>query len=200
MSKSKKVDQQAYSSSHEKNKQKINPTNYEGRSFEDLFAEALALYNRAVSGDGKSAQKAVDLLAYLRSHKNGDNLVESYYGASNVLMGKHEKNPMNKGKWINKGLDIIDQAQKRDPHNTKIRILRGYACYHLPAYLNRIGTTIEDFEYLLARNEKQPGIIAEQTLKNITSDLQSARKTKGKMIPQLQNIAKNISGFGEKNK
>lgn len=198
MSKSKKVNPQA--SSYEKNKQKGNPSNYEGRSFEALFEEAIALYNRGISGDGKSAQKAVDLLEHLRIHKNGGNLVESYYGASNVLMGKYEKNPMNKGKWINKGLDILDQAQKRDPHNTKIRILRGYACYHLPVYLNRIGTTIEDFEYLLARNEKQPGIIADQTLKNITSDLQSAHKKKGKMIPQIQNIAKNISGLGKNNK
>ncbi len=198
MNKLKKLDQQDYSNSYEKNKQKSNTTNYEGRSFENLFDEALALYNRGISGDGKSAQKAIDLIEYLRSQKNGDILVESYYGASNVLMAKYEKNPMNKGKWINKGLDILDQAQKRDPHNTKIRILRGYACYHLPVYLNRISTTIEDFEYLLDRNEKQPGIIADQTLKKITSDLQSARKTNSKMIPQIQNIAKNISGFGKK--
>jgi len=180
-----------------KNKAKGGANTLEGRSSEELFNEAIELYQRGVSGDGKSAQKAVDLFAHLRNQRHGDNVLDAYYGASNLLMGKFEKNPMNKGKWINQGLDIVDKAHKRDPDNTKIRILRGYGCYHLPVYFNRIGTTIEDFEYLLSRNQKEPGVISENLVRNITSDLETAYKTKKKIIPQIQNIAKNFTNSGK---
>lgn len=194
MGKSKKTGQPPIA--HVKNKTKGNLDTLEGKSSEVLINEAIKLYQRGVSGDGKSAQKAVDLFAQLRNQRHGDNVIDAYYGASNLLMGKYEKNPLNKGKWINQGLDIVDKAYNRDPHNTKIRILRGYGCYHLPVYFNRIGTTIEDFEYLLSRNEKEPGVISEKMVRNITSDLESAYKIKKKMIPQIQNIAKNFINGG----
>ena len=194
MGKSKKVGQPPIA--YVKYETKGNLDNLEGRSSEELINEAIDLYQRGVSGDGKSAQKAVDLLAHLRSQRPGDNVLDAYYGASNLLMGKYEKNPINKGKWINRGLDIVDKAHDRDPFNTKIRILRGYGCYHLPVYFNRIGTTIEDFEYLLSRNKKEPGVISEKLVRNITSDLETAYKTKQKMIPQIQNIAKNFTNGG----
>ena len=174
MSKSKKLDLTEVSYGKKKNKD--TQETFEGRSFEQLFNEGVDLYQRGVSGDGKSAQKAVRVLEHLRKQKSSNSLVDAYYGASNCLMGKYEKNPMNKGKWISDGLNIVDQAQKRDPNNVKVRILRAYACFHLPAYFNRLGTAIEDFEYLLERNAREPGLIAEQTIKKISSNLQLAQK------------------------
>jgi tetratricopeptide (TPR) repeat protein len=155
---------------------------YSARSFQELYDEAIELYQKGIDGNSKSAIRAIEILEYLRSKSGGDNLLEAYYGASNILMGKYERNPMQKGKWTEKGLKAIDQAVNRDPHHTTIRILRGYSCYHLPGYLKRLGTAIEDFEYLLNRYQKEPGIISEQTSKRIASDLESAYKTKKKSI------------------
>ena len=175
-SKSNRIGQPHHLESHEKSSNKVMAENVEGRSFEDLFNEAVELYQKAVSGHGKSLQKAIDIFKDLRNQKHGDNVLEAYCGASYLLMGKYEKNPMNKEKWIKDGLQIIDKAQNNDPNNVKVRILRGYSCYHLPAYFNRISTTIEDFEYLLSRREKDPRVLSDETFRKISSDVESARK------------------------
>jgi hypothetical protein len=159
-----------------KSKRKVSKDNLEGKSQQELFNDAVELYQRAVSGNGKCARQAVDLFKHLSDQVPGNSLIMAYYGASNVLMGRYEKIPMRKGTWINNGLDIIDKAVSKDPYNTKIRILRAYACFHLPAFFNRISTTINDFEYLLAQNEREPGCISEHIARKIKSDLEVARK------------------------
>lgn len=182
MSKKERLKQFGFFTDNENKKHQSRTEEFAGKPFEELYREAIQLYQKGVSGNGKCAIKAVEILEYLRQKSRGNILLEAYCGASNVLMGKYERNPMQKGIWIKKGLDIIDRAQNKEPHNPQIRILRGYSCYHLPVYFKRMGTAIEDFEYLLSRNQKEPGVISEQMFRKITADLDSANKTKRRML------------------
>jgi len=64
LGKSKKVSQPP--KAYVKNKAEGGVAIPEGRSSEELLNEAIELYQRGVSGDGKSVQKTVDLFAHLR--------------------------------------------------------------------------------------------------------------------------------------
>lgn len=104
----------------------------------------------------EDANKAKALNAYFEKKVNISNSTElAYKGATVALMAKFSANPYTKLKYVNKALDIVNAAVKREPDNFEIRYLRFSIERNLPAFLN-ISKNIEaDLELIYSYLNKK---------------------------------------------
>jgi tetratricopeptide (TPR) repeat protein len=146
-----------------------------------LFSEAVELHMQGVEGDKEAVKKACKLMEKVRKLTSNNNLVEAYYGSTSTLLARDMVDPLEKLKKAADGLKILDRSVAKEPENTEIRILRAYVCSRIPEeFFHRSAIAIEDFNYLLSRYEREPGIFSQQTYWQILYNLGLVYKKVGK--------------------
>lgn len=153
----------------------------EREDWKSLFSEAVDLYMKGVEGDKEAVQKAYQSMEKVRKLTSNNNLVEAYYGGASALLARDIVDPLEKLKKATNGLKILDKSVTKDPENTEIRILRAYVCARIPEeFFHRSTIAIDDFNYLLSRYERDPGIFSKQMFWKILYDLGLVYKNVGK--------------------
>ncbi|CAH0344172.1 hypothetical protein [Bacillus sp. CECT 9360] len=146
-------------------------------SWSALFKEAKSLHKKAVDGDKEAVNQAADLLKQVRTLNPGNNLVEAYNGSVTSLIGRDAQQNKDRLNITNQGLKILDEAVKKEPDNTEIRLLRAYVSYRVPEkYFKRTKTALEDFNYLASAYEKDSTILTKESYWKILFDLGMAYK------------------------
>lgn len=136
-----------------------NPADYE------VLKELSVIYHDMALKDTKTyAKKAVNSLEEAQKIKPEDNVTLCYLGSAYTLMAKESWNPVSKSNYVDKGIECMDKAVKKDPDNITIRMTRGLNSKGLPGFLNRRQVAYEDFEHLADLFEK--GLNAPSSLKN----------------------------------
>lgn len=154
----------------------INQKKDDNHNWEELFAKALDLHQRGITGDKKASQKAYEMLLEINKMTPQEAVVEAYLGSATLLQGRYAVNPDERLKKAKEGLRIIDRAVSRDRNNVKIRILRAYVCLNLPRdVFDRRKTAAEDFKYLLSRYDKDPGVFSADFYQQLRRDLESVQ-------------------------
>ncbi len=98
----------------------------------------------------EDANKAKALYHYFEKKETISEPTElAYKGATIALMAKFSNGLYTKLSYINKSLDIINQAVKSDPSNFEIRYLRFSVERNLPPVLNRSKNIEKDTEIIL---------------------------------------------------
>jgi pyruvate/2-oxoglutarate dehydrogenase complex dihydrolipoamide acyltransferase (E2) component len=122
---------------------------------ERLFA-CIQLHMAGIAGDSSAVMEAKRLLEQLRLDYPGSTLADAYYGSTLILVARDQTKPLDKLKWSNQGLKILDKAVADAPHDTTIRLLRGKNAYNLPEqYFQRTQTAIEDYTFLIQQGAQQ---------------------------------------------
>lgn len=151
---------------------------FDDNSQEGRLAHAIDLHRIGVDGDAEAVKECVAEFDKLRKLLPDSNLVEAYFGSAMALLGRDEVNPMERMKYANKGLKILDHAVDREPTNTEIRILRFNVCYRLPEPIfQRAGTVVEDLSYLIERYEKDSKVFSQDYYWHLLYTLGMAYKT-----------------------
>lgn len=139
------------------------------------YEEAKKLHKRGVDGDKKAVREAYELFASLRTREPGNALIEAFYGSTLTLLGRDAIQPLDKAEKAQNGLEALDRAVSMDPHQKRIRLLRGNVCMKLPeAYFQSSKTAIEDFTYLLDRYHEDPEYLNKKQAIEIMRNLSKA--------------------------
>lgn len=165
-----------------------NPSDYEA------LKELGVIYHDMALKDTKTyAKKAVNSLEEAQKVKPEDNVTLCYLGSAYTLMAKESWNPVSKSNYVNKGIECMDKAIKKDPDNITIRMTRGMNSRGLPGFLNRRQVAFEDFEHLADQFEK--GLKVPASLKStVYKNLSGLYKEDGDKIKtqKYQAMAENL--------
>jgi tetratricopeptide (TPR) repeat protein len=126
-----------------------NPADYEA-----LQGLGIVYHYMAIKDSKAYAKKAVQVLEQATKSKPEDYMVVCCLGSAYTLMAKDDGNPMNALNLVNKGIEYLDKAVRKDPENVVIRMIRANNSKGLPKFLNRRSIAYEDFEYLAGLFEK----------------------------------------------
>ncbi len=119
-------------------------------SSDPRFLKAVSLHLDSIKGNAAAALEANKLLEQLRKSYPGDPLVTAYYGSSLVLIARDKSKALEKLRFSNEGMKLLDEAVAANPQHPVIRLLRGKNAYQLPErYFQRTRTMIEDYTFLL---------------------------------------------------
>jgi hypothetical protein len=111
-------------------------------------------YYMAVKDSKSYVKEAVQSLERALQTKPDDDGVLCYLGSAYLMMARDESDPTAQMSYLGKGLGNMDEAVRRSPNDTNIRMIRGYTTLAMPVFLNRRPTAYEDFEYIAALIEK----------------------------------------------
>lgn len=130
-----------------------NPSDYE--ALRDL---GIAYHNAAIKDSKVYAKKAVQYLEQTRQKKIDDTVVLCYLGSAYTLLARDTSDPMDRLSYVNKGVEYMDKAVRKDPDNISdyvtIRLVRANNSMRLPKSLNRRPIAYEDFELLASLFQK----------------------------------------------
>lgn len=150
-------------------------------AFKTRFDAAIQRHNKGIKGDRQAVADAFAQLSALRAVEPGNALLEAYYGSSLALMGRDEKQILDKADKANQGLISLDRAVSMDPGNITVRLIRANVCLRLPEnFFGRTKTAIDDFNELLTRNQTKPGLLTSAQHKEVLQGLAEAYETVGK--------------------
>jgi len=165
-----------------------NPSDYE------VLKEIGVIYHDLAQKDAKTyAKKAVNSLEEAQKVKPEDNVTLCYLGSAYTLMAKEFWNPVSKSNYVNKGIECMDKAVRKDPDNITVRMTRGINSTRLPGILNRRQVAYEDFEHLADLFEK--GLNAPSSLKStVYKSLSGLYKEDGDKVKtqKYQTMADNL--------
>ncbi|AJY73846.1 hypothetical protein [Paenibacillus beijingensis] len=153
----------------------------EDKDRKQRFEQAVKLHQRGVNGEKKAAADAYKLLAELRAAEPSNARLEAYYGSTLTLMARDALQPLEKADKAQQGLNALDRAVSMDPDRIEIRLIRANVCLRLPEdFFHRSKTAIEDFSFLLARYETNPGLFSKEQLIQILNNLGASYRNAGK--------------------
>lgn len=75
--------------------------------------------------------------------------VQSEFGRALLAKTRDTKDLMEQGKYAFSAVAKFDRALELNPEHFRARLLRGATNYHMPAFTNRLGSAIGDFEALV---------------------------------------------------
>jgi hypothetical protein len=130
-----------------------NPSDYE--TLRDLGT----VYHSLALKDSKAyAKKAVQYLEQAHQKRIDDNVVLCYLGSAYTLLAKDAGDPTDQMSYVNKGVEYMDKAARKDTDNITdyitIRLTRANNSMRLPKFLNRRPIAYEDFEHVADLFEK----------------------------------------------
>jgi len=99
---------------------------------------------------GKDDSKAAENLKTFTETKTSKPIFKAYNGVSYLLMAKHHWNPYRKMEYVNKGLEIINQAIIANPTEIESRFLRFTVEENLPTIISFTSHIQADKTYILA--------------------------------------------------
>jgi len=145
-----------------------------------LWIVFLANHYMVLKDSKAYAKKAVQYLKQAYQRKFDDYVVLCYLGSAYNLLAKDTWNSFDKLSHVNKGIECMDKAIRKDPNNITMRTIRANNSKNLPNFLNRKSIAYEDFEYLAGLFEK--GLKAPLQLKaSVYSSLAELFKEDGDM-------------------
>lgn len=154
---------------------------HSGKSTEELFSEAMTLYQLGLSGEKEAVPQAFRLLINVLQNDRQNLLAEAYLGSVISLMGRDAKDANDRFKFAIKGLKILDKVVSLEPENVEIRGIRAFVCSQLPEqFFHRSDTAIEDFSYLVSRNEEDDSLFPKEFYYQILFELALAYHRLGK--------------------
>jgi hypothetical protein len=126
--------------------------------YEALRDLGIAYHNAALKDSKVYAKKAVQYLEQTRQKKIDDTVVLCYLGSAYTLLARNASDPMDRLSYVNKGVEYMDKAVRKDPDNISdyvtIRLVRANNSMRLPKSLNRRPIAYEDFELLSSLFQK----------------------------------------------
>jgi len=126
-----------------------NPSDYEA-----LRGLGTVYHSMALKDSKTYAKKAAQYLEKAHQKRIDDNVVLCYLGSAYTLLAKGAGDPMDQMSYVNKGVEYMDKAVRKDPDNITIRLTRANNSKALPKFLNRQPIAYEDFEHLAGLFEK----------------------------------------------
>lgn len=143
-----------------------------GKSTEELFAEAMTLYQLGLSGEKEAVPQAFKLLLHVLQNDRQNLLAEAYLGSVISLMGRDAQDASDRFKFAIKGLKILDKMVSRVPEHVEIRGMRAFVCAKLPEqFFHRSDTAVEDFSYLVSRYEEDESLFPKEFYSQILYEL-----------------------------
>jgi len=114
----------------------------------ELLSKARDLFYMSLEDESKvdSAISLYEELGHTYSLK-GKSL--TYIGALYAIKGKHAFSPFTKLKWVNKGLEIMDQGLHESPEDIEALFIHGSTCFYLPFFFNRKRDAKENFSTII---------------------------------------------------
>ena len=109
-----------------------NPSDYEA-----LQGLGIVYHNMALKDFKAYAKKAAQYLEQAYQKKPDDNVALCYLGSAYTMLAKDAWNPMSKLSYVNKGIECMDKAVRKDPDNITMRLTRANNSKALPKFLNR---------------------------------------------------------------
>jgi tetratricopeptide (TPR) repeat protein len=126
-----------------------NPSDYE-----TLRGLGTVYHSLALKDSKAYAKKAVQYLEQAHQKRIDDNVVHCYLGSAYTMLAKDASNPFDKLSLVNKGIECMDKAVRKDPDDITVRVTRANNSMRLPKFLNRRSIAYEDFEHLAGLFEK----------------------------------------------
>jgi tetratricopeptide (TPR) repeat protein len=130
-----------------------NPSDYEA-----LRGLGTVYHSMALKDSKAYAKKAVQYLEQAHQKRIDDNVVLCYLGSAYTLLAKDAGDRMDQMSYVNKGVEYMDKAVRKDTDNITdyitIRLTRANNSMRLPKFLNRRPIAYEDFEHLAGLFEK----------------------------------------------
>lgn len=154
---------------------------HSGKSTEELFAEAITLYQLGLSGEKEAVPQAFRLLINVLQNDRQNLLAEAYLGSVLSLMGRDAQDASDRFKFAIKGLKILDKVVSLEPEHVEIRGMRAFVCSKLPEqFFHRSDTAFEDFSYLVSRYEEDESLFSKEFYNQILFELALAYHRLGK--------------------
>lgn len=157
-----------------------------------LLQLGILYHNMGVEGDKEAVKKAEKVLKKLIDLEPKDAEAYCWYGSVLTLKGKYAWFPLNKMKYVNKGIKEMDKAIELAPDNVTVRMIRANNSLSLPDMFHRTDIAITDFEHLISMKEKNPGSFEEDLLAEILLNMGKAYKKKGDLLKARENWQKVI--------
>ena len=144
-----------------------------------LIDQGVVYHHKGASGDKKAVKEAERLFkkALLIEPKNPE--VLAWYGSVLTMKGRDALFPISKLRYVDQGIEKIDEACKNAPDNINVRMVRAGNSLGLPGFFGRIDFAISDSEYLLKLREKSPELFTDEILSQIYLNLGMAYQRKG---------------------
>jgi hypothetical protein len=153
-----------------------NPSDYEA-----LRGLGTVYHSMALKDSKAYAKKAVQYLEQAHQKRIDDNVVLCYLGSAYTLLAKDAWNPISKVYDLNKGVEYMDKAVRKDPDNITVRLIRANNSKALSnKYLSRRSIAYEDYELLASLFEK--GLkVPRQVKASVYSSLEALYEEDGNM-------------------
>ncbi|MGQ9534762.1 MAG: tetratricopeptide repeat protein [bacterium] len=100
--------------------------------------------------------EAIEYLNRVLEIKKDDPLGLVYLGSSYTILADKSQRVEDKLAYVEKGTRLLDEAVKKFPENFEVRLVHGINSVCLPPMFGRFRLAIDDFEYLLTKEEKIP--------------------------------------------
>lgn len=123
---------------------KANP-----KDIDALLTLGIAYHNISVEGDRIVSKTSYEYLKRVMDIDKKNVLAMVYLGSVRTLMGRDASNPMNKIKFVNEGIKLMDSAVDMDEKNIEVRLVRLNNSPSLPSFFKRQKMFFKDAEYLL---------------------------------------------------
>ncbi|MCR2808005.1 hypothetical protein [Paenibacillus soyae] len=150
-------------------------------SYENQLKEIKKLHREGVDGDQKAVKLANERLTKLRQSQPGNAIIEAYYGSSLALLARDAAKLTVKEELARESLEALDRAAAIDPGNKEVRLLRANVCLRLPdSHFQTAQTAIEDFSFLLNRNQAAAGYLTPVEVRDVLVNLGKAYETAGR--------------------
>jgi len=114
-----------------------------------------------LAGKGYADRAVTYLSAYLDKVPD-DTVAQAYLGSSYAMLARDSGAVMKRLSNVNKGIDILNSAVKKEPTNFIVRMVRGSVFYELPSMFNYTKEAYEDFSFVAGRFGSEP--MADQEL------------------------------------
>ncbi len=110
-----------------------------------LVAAGIACHQLAALRVDGAADKAVDYLQQATALEPGNNTLLAYLGSAYAMAGRDSSFVVMKVSKVNKGLAILDKAQRKDPANLDVRFIRASVQYSVPGMFSRKSQAADDY-------------------------------------------------------
>ena len=167
-------------------------------SFEKQLSEIKKLHSAGVDGDPKAVKSANEKLAKLRQSQPGNAIIEAYYGSSLALLARDAVKLPQKAELARESLEALERAIALEPNHKEVRLLRAHVCMRLPdSYFQSAQIAIEDFSFLLNKNQAAAGYLSPSEVRDVLSNLSKAYENAGR-TDMVQHVARLLAQWNTK--
>lgn len=110
--------------------------------------QAIELHNRAVAGDEDAIDEAVTMLTEVLEAEPEHAVALAYLGSTYSVKARESKNPLNKTRYVNRGIRYLDEAVALAPGDFEVLTVSANVNMSLPAMFGRGAKALANAEAL----------------------------------------------------